>query len=144
MATRKRKQQIRVRNKNHPGLNIALFDTEEEANDYIHGRPTLPLYIWNGRASERLVQKAPTYKSMAQLVASKLTTAELKSLAVLLDGDARNDFCFHIQEETAKVAPELFGPVKLPPKKHAICPYAQDDVNHRACSKCVGHPGECG
>lgn len=49
------------------------------------------------------------YKQAAKLVAAKLTKDQLIKLAELLDGDAGNDFCFHIQEETAKVAPHLYA-----------------------------------
>lgn len=49
-----------------------------------------------------------TYKNMAKLVASKLSKVELIDLAVLLDEDAGNDFCYFIQEETAKVCPEMY------------------------------------
>jgi hypothetical protein len=50
-----------------------------------------------------------TYEEMAKLVASKLSREELIELATMLDEDARNLFCFCIQAETAKVAPELYG-----------------------------------
>ncbi len=48
------------------------------------------------------------YKEIAQLIASKLTVEEIKELAILLDGDAGNDFCYFVQEECQKVAPELY------------------------------------
>lgn len=49
------------------------------------------------------------YQKMAKLVASKLSKEELIKLAELLDEDSQDDFWFFIQEETEKVAPELFG-----------------------------------
>jgi hypothetical protein len=49
------------------------------------------------------------YEWAANLVAGKLTKEELKVLAVLLDEDADNDFCFYIQAECEKVAPEMYA-----------------------------------
>lgn len=50
-------------------------------------------------------------KKMAKLIARKLTKTELISLATTLDEDANNDFCFYIQEQCCKIAPELYGSV---------------------------------
>lgn len=50
-----------------------------------------------------------TYKELAALVASKLDRSQLIDLAEMLDQDAGNDFCFFIQEECCKIAPELYG-----------------------------------
>jgi hypothetical protein len=50
-----------------------------------------------------------THEDMAKLIASKLTREELVDLANLLDEDRDNDFCYYIQGEAQKVAPEIFG-----------------------------------
>lgn len=48
------------------------------------------------------------YSNMARLVASKLTKEELIHLAKLLDEDNGYEFCYCIQEECSKIAPELY------------------------------------
>jgi len=50
-----------------------------------------------------------SYKTMAKLVANRISREELIQLAELLDADGGNDFCHFIQGECAKVAPELYA-----------------------------------
>jgi hypothetical protein len=62
--------------------------------------------VWSW--TKRTKQWRSPYARMAAKLASLLTKDELVELARLIDGDSKNELGLYVDEEAAKVAPELF------------------------------------